>query len=175
MQPKQRVGAMPANRALLSSPSLSRRRYCSTGNVSATTRLATRSFAATTSTMNRTSLLGPAAISTSGIRDSFEARQDPILERASLSPASCNRIITLGPVVPCADAQGAKAPNVRRAAATGLRYFLIADMLILPLGPAAAFQPRLSGPERNATLIRSAPAPCRRARRPDAAAPSALR
>src|SRR6267378_5562512 len=132
---------MLVNRASASAPFLIRGWNCSKGKISATTTLAdiflAAFFVATTSTTKRAPSVDTVATLTSGIRDSFSARQDRIGRSASTSPATRSWMITSVLLVALAGVWNVKSPDAVSAATTAAVYPLIAR-IIDPLGSSAS-------------------------------------
>src|ERR1700730_2618695 len=127
---------MLVNRAFASSPSLMRGWNCSIGKISDTTTLADifllAFLAATMSTTKRVPSVDAVATLTSGIWDSFSARQDRIGRSASMSPATRSCMITSVLFVASADAQNVSNPNARSTGTIAVKYPLIACIIHPP-------------------------------------------
>src|ERR1700730_5618545 len=124
---------MLVNRAFASSPSLMRGWNCSIGKISDTTTLADifllAFLAATMSTTKRVPSVDAVATLTSGIWDSFSARQDRIGRSASMSPATLSCMITSVLLVASAGAQNVSNPNARITGTIAVKYPLIAGII----------------------------------------------
>src|SRR2546430_17645783 len=120
---------MLVNRASASSPSLIRGWNCSIGKISDTTTLADifllAFLVATTSTTKRVPSVDTLATLTSGIRDSFSARQDRIGRSASMSPATRSWMITSVLLVALAGVWDVHSPDAVNSGTIAAGYPLI--------------------------------------------------